>query len=103
MNAGNKQNFKYSAVKRKTNMATLLTHIHAAYHQLQASLTTLAQRTRNQEHKANIGIAQQDLDHWRIAHWSKINPADRKKQRGKAQDFFRVGGTCADRDVSTPG
>jgi hypothetical protein len=68
--------------KRQTNIATILTHIHAAYQRLQASLTTLAQRTRSQDHKANIGAAQQDLDHWRIAHWNKINPADRNEQRG---------------------
>ena len=67
--------------KRQTNMATLLTHIHAAYHQLQASLTTLAHNTSSQEHKANIGVAQQDLDHWRVAHWSNINPAAQRKRK----------------------
>lgn len=64
---------------RKTNIETLLTHIHAAYQQLQSSLTTLAHNTSSQEHKANIGVAQQDLDHWRVAHWNNINPAARRK------------------------
>jgi len=65
--------------KRQTNRAMVLTHIYAAYQQLQASLTTLAHNTSSQEHKTNIGVAQQDLDHWRVAHWSNINPAARRK------------------------
>ena len=67
--------------KRQTDIAIVLTHIHAAYRQLQASLTTLAHNTRNQEHKANIGAAQQDLDRWRVAHWSNINAALRQKRK----------------------
>lgn len=67
--------------KRRTDIAILLTHIHVAYRQLQASLTTLAHNTRNQEHKANIGAAQQDLDNWRVAHWSNINAAPRRKRK----------------------
>jgi len=57
----------------------VLTHIHAAYQQLQASLTTLAHNTSSQEHKVDIGVAQQELDHWRVTHWSNINPDARRK------------------------
>jgi len=53
----------------------LLAHIHSAYQQLQASLTTLAHNTNSQERKENIGVAQKDLDQWRVDHWSSINEA----------------------------
>ena len=43
----------------------------------------LAHNTGSQEHKANIGVAQQDLDRWRVAHWSNINPAARENEKGK--------------------
>ena len=65
--------------KRQTNIGIVLTHIDAAYRQLQASLTTLAHHTRSQEHKANIGAAQQDLDNWRVAHWANIDAASQRK------------------------
>jgi hypothetical protein len=68
-------------VKRRIDIAIVLAHIHAAYSQLQASLTTLAHNTRSQEHKANVGAAQQDLDHWRVLHWSNINEAARRKRK----------------------
>jgi len=67
--------------KRQTNIGIVLTHIDAAYRQLQASLSTLAHNTRNQENKANIGAAQQDLDHWRAAHWDNINVAPEQKRK----------------------
>ena len=59
--------------RSRTSIKVLLAHIHAAYQQLQASLTTLAQNTKGQEFKENIGVAQRDLDRWRITHWSNIN------------------------------
>lgn len=65
--------------KRQTDIAIVLTHIDAAYRQLQASLTTLTHNTRSKEHKANIGAAQQDLDHWRVVHWANINAAPQRK------------------------
>jgi len=61
----------------------LLAHIHAAYHQLQVSLTTLAHNTKSQEYRENIGAAQKDLDRWRIQHWSHIITAE--KSNGKSQ------------------
>ena len=61
-------------------MAMVLAHIHAAYQQLQASLTTLSHKTKNQEHKENIGVAQKELDRWHVTHWSKINEAPQRKQ-----------------------
>lgn len=67
--------------KRQTDITIVLTHIDAAYSQLQASLSTLANNTRSQEHKANIGVAQQDLDHWRIVHWSEINTVPKRKKK----------------------
>jgi len=65
--------------KRETEISVLLAHIHAAYQQLQASLTTLAHNTKSQEHKENIGVAQKELDHWRVAHWSNIYRTPRRK------------------------
>jgi hypothetical protein len=59
--------------ERQTDIRLVLAHIDAAYLQLQASLTTLANNTRSQEHRVNIGAAQQDLDHWRVLHWSNIS------------------------------
>jgi hypothetical protein len=59
--------------QRKTNIKEVLAHIHAAYQQLQASLTTLAHNTKSQERRMNIGAAQKDLDQWRIAHWHRID------------------------------
>jgi hypothetical protein len=67
--------------KHQTDIVIVLTHIDATYRQLQASLTTLAHNTRSQEHKANIGAAQQDLDHWRVAHWNNINAAPQLKRK----------------------
>jgi hypothetical protein len=80
-------NAKYQIIKagkfskRHTDIVIVLIHIDAAYRQLQASLTTLAHNTRSQEHKANIGVAQQDLVYWRVAHWNNINAAPPKKRR----------------------
>ena len=67
--------------KRRTDIKIVLSHIDAAYFQLQASLTTLAHNTRSQEHKANICAAQQDLDHWRVTHWNNINATPQLKRR----------------------
>lgn len=66
--------------KRQTDIVIVLGHIDAAYRQLQASLSTLAHNTRSQEHKANIGAAQKDLDNWRIVHWSNINETPSQKK-----------------------
>jgi len=67
--------------KRQTDIRIVLAHIDAAYLQLQASLTTLAHNTKSQVHKANIGAAQEVLDHWRVAHWSNINAAPQPKTK----------------------
>jgi hypothetical protein len=65
----------------RTKPALLLAHIHAAYQQLQASLSTLAHNTRSQEHRVNIGAAQQDLDRWHILHWNNITEPRRKGRK----------------------
>jgi hypothetical protein len=67
--------------QHQTDIRLVLVHIDAAYLQLQASLTTLANNTRSQEHRVNIGAAQQDLDHWRLAHWDHINVAPRRERK----------------------
>lgn len=69
--------------KRQTDITIVLTHIDAAYSRLQASLSTLANNTKNLKHKANVGAAQQDLDHWRIVHWAEINRVPERKKKGR--------------------
>ena len=72
--------------KRQTSITMLLAHIHAAYQQLQASLTTLAHNTRSQEHKEKIGAAQKDLDRWRVAHWRRINADERSNEKSHIRE-----------------
>jgi hypothetical protein len=67
--------------KRQTEITILLAHIHAAYQQLQASLTTLAHNTKRQELRENIGAAQKDLDRWRINHWNRIGKDERPDKK----------------------
>jgi hypothetical protein len=67
--------------KCQTSTRMILAHIHAAYQQLQASLTTLSHKTKDQEHKENIGVAQKELDRWRIAHWRNITERPRKGRK----------------------
>jgi hypothetical protein len=67
--------------KRQTEITILLAHIHAAYQQLQASLTTLAHNTKHQELRENIGVAQKDLDWWRINRWNRIGKDERPDKK----------------------
>ena len=67
--------------KHQTEITILLAHIHAAYQQLQASLTTLAHNTKRQEFRENIGAAQKDLDRWRINHWIRIGKDERPDKK----------------------
>jgi hypothetical protein len=72
--------------KRQTEITILLAHIHAAYQQLQASLTTLAHNTKRQEFRENIGAAQKDLDRWRVAHWRCINANERSDEKSHVKE-----------------
>ena len=67
--------------EQRTSVSVLMAHIHAAYQQLQASLTTLAHDTRNQEYRNDVGNAQRDLDKWRIQHWRNITDPSRRKEK----------------------
>jgi hypothetical protein len=69
--------------KRQTSITMLLAHIHAAYQQLQASLTTLVHNTKSQEHRDNIGVAQKDLDRWRVDYWSRIYRDERPNRKSQ--------------------
>jgi hypothetical protein len=69
--------------KRKTSIRVLLVHIHSAYQQLQASLTILAQNTWSQEYRDNIGVAQKDLDQWRVDHWRHIFTNERADEESQ--------------------
>ena len=58
--------------KRQTSITMVLAHTHAAY-QHQAGLIPLAQKTKSQEYRDDIGAARKELDRWRATHWNSIN------------------------------